>query len=158
MATAPPASYPGNALLCHCERRQEGGREKSTPPFGRTVARPTILLPTASPLEKLDETAETPWTLIPSIATRGPTNSAWPSPNYPSLYPPALPLPLQWRTRGSCLFWTRSRPRRSPRSYILRNRGIFNETVERGRRKISNWYKNIIRETKHPWISNKFAN
>jgi len=51
MATAPSASYPGNALLCHCvERRKEGGREdweKSTPV--RANYRLPACLPSAPP-------------------------------------------------------------------------------------------------------------
>lgn len=52
MATAPSASYPGNALLCHCVGRDSGGegegegdREKYHP---RTFASPSV--------EKSDET------------------------------------------------------------------------------------------------------
>lgn len=81
MATAPSASYPGNALLCHCavllrrrRRRRWQRRVGRNPP---PIVRPSFL-PTS---EKLDETAELipllprSRTLSPTNATRGRTNS-----------------------------------------------------------------------------------
>lgn len=55
MATAPSASYPGNALLCHCavQRRRRRGRGSA-----EIHPRSSVLPSFPPPSEKLDETAE----------------------------------------------------------------------------------------------------
>lgn len=122
MATAPPASYPGNALLCHCvERRKEGRSGEIHPRSGEPspATLPPPLPPAASFVEKLDETAEL----------------------HPELLSPRLPLgdqltrlDLAQTIRLSSILLAgpattneRLASHRSPRSFSLRNRGILNE-------------------------------
>jgi len=81
--------------------RREGGRiGRNPPPFGRTIAYP----PACPPPHRREigwNGRATPQTLIPSIATRGPSTAAWPSPNYPPLPIPLLQSIPLGRTRGS---------------------------------------------------------
>lgn len=127
MATAPPASYPGNALLCHCvERRKEGGREESGEIHPRSGEPPSTRSSSCHRPRRREigwNDRATPWTLIPSIATRGPTNSAWPSPNYLSLHLSRVPFLTPFYNANKRLVFSFGEKKIlscwSPRSFIL---------------------------------------